>query len=173
MDQLVFTFLYLSMLLEHTFYLAEFTQNSCDVRETGGQVKINISYLCWVSVIISSSAFLGVLQNDLLCTFPCVWGKWGKMPFAGVGGLSAAALGSSLDAAAGWLRALGGLPQSPLHVERVVLKSENSLSSVVVFSFPWAFLVWLNEVMTWTSSLISLPANTIYYTFFSKGSYIW
>lgn len=58
------------------------------------------------------------------------------MPFAGVRDLSAAVLGSSLDTAAGWLCTLGVLPQFPLHVERVVLKSENSLSSVVVFSFP-------------------------------------
>lgn len=45
------------------------------------------------------------------------------MPFAAVREPWAAALGSSLDAAAGWLCSLGVLPQFPLHVERVVLKS--------------------------------------------------
>lgn len=48
--QLLLTFLPKHVALTHVLPHREFTRNSCDMKETGGQVKTNILYLCWVSL---------------------------------------------------------------------------------------------------------------------------
>lgn len=91
MDQLLFTFLPKHVALTHILPHCEFTQNSCDMKETGGQVKINILYLCWASLKASPgvhfweyfriiyhvyfSVCLEKVRENELCL---VW--WGERP---------------------------------------------------------------------------------------------
>lgn len=65
MDQLFFTFLPKHVTGTHILSHCEFKPNSCDMKETWGQVKINVLYLLGIIEGVFRYTFLGVLQNNL------------------------------------------------------------------------------------------------------------